>query len=68
VQLLLDDRRLVERYDFEVDPSYELKIVESLTLKPSGFTLRPRVRSAPKMSVPSGNVENGGAPAAGVRT
>ncbi|MFG1642014.1 cytochrome P450 [Amycolatopsis sp. NPDC049252] len=35
---------VVQRYDFEVDPSYELKIVESLTLKPSGFTLLPRVR------------------------
>ncbi|MDT7800248.1 MAG: hypothetical protein QOI78_3681 [Actinomycetota bacterium] len=35
---------VLQRYDFEVDPSYELKIVESLTLKPSGFTLRPRVR------------------------
>ncbi|MGK3204950.1 cytochrome P450 [Amycolatopsis sp. MEPSY49] len=37
---------VLQRYDFEVDPSYELKIVESLTLKPSGFTLRPRVRAA----------------------
>ena len=36
---------VLQRYDFEVDPSYELKIVESLTLKPSGFTLRPRVRT-----------------------
>ena len=35
---------VLQRYDFEADPSYELKIVESLTLKPSGFTLRPRVR------------------------
>jgi cytochrome P450 len=35
---------VLQRYDFEVDPSYELKIVESLTLKPSGFTVRPRVR------------------------
>jgi cytochrome P450 len=35
---------VLQRYDFEVDPAYELKIVESLTLKPSGFTLRPRVR------------------------
>ncbi|MFJ9785255.1 cytochrome P450 [Amycolatopsis sp. NPDC101161] len=37
---------VLQRYDFDVDPSYELKIVESLTLKPSGFTLRPRVRTA----------------------
>ncbi|MGW5716909.1 cytochrome P450 [Amycolatopsis sp. NPDC003865] len=37
---------VLQRYDFEIDPSYELKIVESLTLKPSGFTLRPRVRAA----------------------
>jgi hypothetical protein len=59
---------VLQRYEFGVDPSYELEIVESLTLKPSGFRLRPRVRTAPKMSVPSGNVENGGAPAAGVRT
>jgi hypothetical protein len=29
-----------------VDPSHELKNVESLTLEPSGFTLRPRVRLA----------------------
>lgn len=36
---------VLQRYDFEVDPGYELKIVESLTLKPSGFTLRPRVRA-----------------------
>ncbi len=36
---------VLQRYDFEADPSYELKIVESLTLKPSGFTLRPRVRA-----------------------
>ncbi|GLY43856.1 cytochrome P450 [Amycolatopsis sp. NBRC 101858] len=36
---------VLQRYDFEVDPSYELEIVESLTLKPSGFTLRPRVRT-----------------------
>lgn len=36
---------VVQRYDFDVDPAYELKIVESLTLKPSGFTLRPRVRA-----------------------
>ncbi|MCR6484714.1 cytochrome P450 [Amycolatopsis sp. OK19-0408] len=37
---------VLQRYDFDVDPSYELEIVESLTLKPSGFTLRPRVRAA----------------------
>jgi unspecific monooxygenase len=37
---------VLQRYDFEVDPSYELRIVESLTLKPSGFTLRPRIRAA----------------------
>ena len=36
---------VLQRYDFEIDPAYELKIVESLTLKPSGFTLRPRVRT-----------------------
>jgi unspecific monooxygenase len=36
---------VLQRYDFEVDPEYELRIVESLTLKPSGFTLRPRVRA-----------------------
>ena len=36
---------VLQRYDFEIDPGYELKIVESLTLKPSGFTLRPRVRA-----------------------
>ncbi len=35
---------MLQRYDFEADPAYELKIVESLTLKPSGFTLRPRIR------------------------
>ncbi|MGW4057449.1 cytochrome P450 [Amycolatopsis sp. NPDC004747] len=43
---------VLQRYDFEVDPGYELKIVESLTLKPSGFTLRPRVRA----SAGAGNV------------
>ncbi|WIY02540.1 cytochrome P450 [Amycolatopsis mongoliensis] len=36
---------VLQRYDFDVDPTYELKIVESLTLKPSGFTLTPRVRT-----------------------
>ncbi|QRP50235.1 cytochrome P450 [Amycolatopsis sp. FDAARGOS 1241] len=35
---------VLRRYDFEADPGYELKIVESLTLKPSGFTVHPRVR------------------------
>jgi len=43
---------VLQRYEFEVDPGYELKIVESLTLKPSGFTLRPRVRT----SASAGNV------------
>lgn len=45
---------VVQRYDFEVDPAYELEIAESLTLKPSGFTLRPRVRTAttPKVMTP----------------
>jgi cytochrome P450 len=42
---------VLQRYDFEVDPSYELEIVESLTLKPSGFTLRPRVRAAASATV-----------------
>ncbi|WP_410606294.1 cytochrome P450 [Amycolatopsis sp. lyj-109] len=37
---------VLQRYDVEIDPGYELKIVESLTLKPSGFMLRPRVRAA----------------------
>ncbi|GAB3157008.1 cytochrome P450 [Amycolatopsis stemonae] len=37
---------VLQRYDFDVDPAYELEIAESLTLKPSGFTLRPRVRAA----------------------
>lgn len=36
---------VLQRYDFEIDPAYELEIVESLTLKPSGFTLRPRARA-----------------------
>ncbi|MEV4603437.1 cytochrome P450 [Amycolatopsis sp. NPDC049253] len=36
---------VVQRYDFEADPAYELKIAESLTLKPSGFTVRPRARA-----------------------
>lgn len=41
---------LVHRYDFEPDPGYELRVAESLTLKPAGFRLglRPRrVRSGP---------------------
>jgi cytochrome P450 len=36
---------VLQRYDFDIDPAYELKIVESLTLKPSGFTLRPKIRA-----------------------
>ncbi|MGW4489783.1 cytochrome P450 [Amycolatopsis sp. NPDC004368] len=36
---------VLQRYDFEADPTYELEIAESLTLKPSGFTLRPRART-----------------------
>ena len=35
---------LLQRYDFEADPGYQLKIAESLTLKPSGFTVRPALR------------------------
>ncbi|MGH3758411.1 cytochrome P450 [Actinophytocola sp.] len=36
---------VLQRYELEPDPDYRLEIVESLTLKPSGFTLRPRVRT-----------------------
>jgi cytochrome P450 len=35
---------VLQRYDFDIDPDYELTIVESLTLKPAGFTVTPRVR------------------------
>jgi cytochrome P450 len=40
---------VLRRYDFEIDPAYELEIVESLTIKPAGFTLRPRVRERPAL-------------------
>ena len=35
---------VLQRYDFEADPGYELKIVESLTVKPADFRLTLRVR------------------------
>jgi cytochrome P450 len=35
---------VLQRFDLETDPDYELKIVESLTLKPAGFRVTPRVR------------------------
>jgi unspecific monooxygenase len=36
---------VLQRYDLEADPDYRLEITESLTLKPAGFTLTPRVRT-----------------------
>jgi cytochrome P450 len=36
---------VLQRYDLEADPDYRLEIAESLTLKPAGFTLTPRVRA-----------------------
>ncbi|HEV7647303.1 MAG TPA: cytochrome P450 [Actinophytocola sp.] len=36
---------VLQRYDLEADPDYELEIVESLTLKPAGFRVTPRIRS-----------------------
>jgi unspecific monooxygenase len=41
---------VLRRYDFEADPEYRLKIVESLTLKPSGFTVRPTLRKRAAVS------------------
>ncbi|MEC3980751.1 cytochrome P450 [Amycolatopsis sp. H20-H5] len=41
---------LLHRYDFAVDESYELKIAESLTLKPEGFRLEVRKRTARKLA------------------
>jgi unspecific monooxygenase len=35
---------VLQRYDLDIDPDYELRIVESLTLKPAGFTVTPRLR------------------------
>jgi unspecific monooxygenase len=35
---------VLQRFDLETDPDYELKIAESLTLKPAGFRVTPRAR------------------------
>ncbi len=35
---------VLQRYDLEADPGYRLEVAESLTLKPAGFTVTPRVR------------------------
>lgn len=38
---------LVHRYDFRHDPAYQLRVAESLTLKPEGFRLALRPRRLP---------------------
>ena len=36
---------VLQRYDLQADQDYQLEIAESLTLKPAGFLLTPRIRA-----------------------
>ncbi|HEY3710964.1 MAG TPA: cytochrome P450 [Amycolatopsis sp.] len=49
---------VLQRYDFTPDPAYQLKIAESLTLKPEGFRLgiRPRTGAAARPAAASQTV------------
>jgi unspecific monooxygenase len=49
---------VLQRYDFTPDPAYQLKIAESLTLKPEGFRLgiRPRTTAGARPAAASQTV------------